>query len=61
MAIGARPATVVRLVLRQGLGLAPPASSVARCSAPLATRIVAGALYGVSVADPVAWGAAARC
>jgi macrolide transport system ATP-binding/permease protein len=59
MAIGARPATVVRLVLRQGLGLALMGLVVGSLLGAVATRIVAGALYGVSVADPIAWGAAA--
>ena len=59
MAIGARPATVVRLVLRQGLALAAVGLAIGSLLGALATRIVAGALYGVSVADPVAWGAAA--
>jgi predicted permease len=59
MAIGARPATVVRLVLRQGLGLAAAGLVCGSLLGALATRIVAGALYGVSVADPVAWGTAA--
>jgi len=59
MAIGARPGTVVRLVLRQGLGLVGVGLIVGSLLGALATRIVAGALYGVSVADPIAWGAAA--
>jgi predicted permease len=59
MAIGANPATVVRLVLRQGFGLAAVGLVFGSLLGALATRIVAGALYGVSVADPVAWGAAA--
>ena len=59
MAIGARPATVVRLVLRQGLGSGGRRPRFGSLLGALATRIVAGALYGVSVADPVAWGAAA--
>jgi predicted permease len=59
MAIGARPGTVVRLVLRQGLSLAAAGLVVGSLLGALATRIVAGALYGVSVADPIAWGAAA--
>ncbi len=59
MAIGARPATVVRLVLRRGLALAAVGLAIGSLLGALATRIVAGALYGVSVADPVAWGAAA--
>ena len=59
MAIGARPGTVVRLVLRQGLGLAAAGLVVGSLLGALATRMVAGALYGVSVADPIAWGSAA--
>jgi predicted permease len=59
MAIGARPGTVIRLVLRQGLGLAAAGLIVGSLLGALATRMVAGALYGVSVADPVAWGSAA--
>ena len=59
MAIGARPATVVRLVLRQGLRLAAVGLVVGSLLGAVATRVVAGALYGVGVADPVAWGAAA--
>ena len=59
MAIGARPGTVVRLVLRQGLGLALVGLVVGSLLGAVATRMVAGALYGVSVADPIAWGSAA--
>jgi predicted permease len=59
MAIGARPGTVVRLVLRQGLGLAGIGLVVGSLLGAVATRMVAGALYGVSVADPIAWGSAA--
>ncbi len=59
MAVGARPGTVVRLVLRQGLALVAVGLVVGALLGALATRIVAGALYGVSVADPMAWGAAA--
>ena len=59
MAIGARPGTVVKLVLRQGLALVAVGLVGGALLGALATRIVAGALYGVSVADPMAWGAAA--
>ena len=59
MAVGARPSTVVRLVLRQGLALVAVGLVVGTLLGAVATRIVAGALYGVSVADPLAWGAAA--
>ena len=59
MAVGARPGTVVRLVLRQGLALVAIGLAVGAVLGALATQIVAGMLYGVSVADPMAWGAAA--
>ena len=59
MAIGATAASVVALVLRQGLGLAVAGLAVGVLLSAAATQVVAGALYGVSVADPVAWGVAA--
>jgi predicted permease len=59
MAIGARPATVMKLVLRQGLGLAAVGLAAGAVLGAAATRIVTGALYGIGVADPVAWGVAA--
>jgi predicted permease len=59
MAIGASPGAVVMLVLRQGLGLAVAGLAAGVLLGALATRVVSGALYGVGVADPVAWGAAA--
>jgi ABC-type antimicrobial peptide transport system permease subunit len=59
MAIGARPGAVVRLVLRQGLGLAAAGLVAGSLLGAAATRVVAGALYGVGVGDPIAWGAAA--
>ena len=59
MAIGASPGAVMRLVLRQGLGLAAAGLTVGLVLGAAATRVVAGALYGVGVADPIAWGAAA--
>jgi predicted permease len=59
MAIGARPGVVVGMVLRQGLALAGAGVLVGSALAAVATRVVAGTLYGVSGADPVAWGSAA--
>jgi predicted permease len=55
MAIGARPSTVIRLVLRQGLLLAGIGLAAGSLVAAAATRIVSGALYGVGVGDPIAW------
>ncbi|HET7217417.1 MAG TPA: ABC transporter permease, partial [Vicinamibacterales bacterium] len=59
MAIGATPANVMRLVLAQGLKLAAAGLITGSLLGILATRLVAGALYGVSVTDPFAWGMAA--
>ena len=59
MAIGARPAEVLLLVVRQGLTLATIGLVAGFGLATVATQALAGALYGVSAADPVAWGSAA--
>jgi ABC-type antimicrobial peptide transport system permease subunit len=59
MAIGATPRTVIALVLRQGLALVAAGALAGAALGALGTRVVAGALYGVTVADPIAWGAAA--
>jgi predicted permease len=59
MAIGARPGVVVGMVLRQGLALAGAGLLVGSLLGAVATRVIAGTLYGVSGADPVAWGSAA--
>ena len=57
MALGARRSTVVGLVMRQGLGIAAVGLIVGSVLALGAARAVAGALYGVSFVDPIAWGA----
>ena len=59
MAVGARPGTVVRLVLRQGLKLAVAGLGAGALLGAAATYVLAGMLYGVSSADPVAWAGAA--
>ena len=63
MALGARPGTVVGLVMRQGLLVAVAGLTVG-CAltglvAVMAARMLAGVLYRVSVADPFSWAAAA--
>jgi predicted permease len=58
MALGAQPAEVVRLVLQQGLIVAAAGILVGGLLAAAAARAIAGVLYGVSAADPVAWLAA---
>ena len=58
MALGADRAQVVRLVLRQGLGLALVALGMGAVLAAALASGMAGALFGVTAADPVAWTAA---
>jgi len=55
IAIGATPRSVIALVVRQGLGLVVAGTIAGAVLASLATRVVAGALYGVGVGDPIAW------
>jgi predicted permease len=59
MALGARPGTVVRLVMQQGLLVAIAGLATGCVLAAAAARAIAGALYGVTAADPVSWLAAA--
>jgi ABC-type antimicrobial peptide transport system permease subunit len=55
MALGAKPAAVVGMVLRQGLGIAAVGVAVGAVLALGAAKAIAGALYGVSFVDPLAW------
>ena len=57
MALGARRGTVVGLILREVLLLTGGAILVTIPVAMLATRAVRSQLFGVSVADPVVYGA----
>jgi putative ABC transport system permease protein len=57
MALGARRVTVVGLILREVLMLAGGAVAVTIPVAMLATRSVRSELFGVSLADPVVYGA----
>jgi ABC-type antimicrobial peptide transport system permease subunit len=59
VALGARPATVMSLILRQGLTVALVGLAAGALLAVVATRALAGMLYGVGLADPIAWGMAA--
>jgi predicted permease len=55
MALGARPGAVLSLVMRQGLTVATVGVLLGGLLAVAATRALAGVLYGVSLADPIAW------
>jgi predicted permease len=55
MALGAAPAGVVALVLREGLGLALIGAALGLLAALAAARLLEGLLYGVSALDPVAF------
>jgi len=55
MALGANRSAVVGLVMRQGLGIAAVGVAIGTVLSLGAAKAVAGALYGVSFVDPVAW------
>lgn len=59
VALGARVADVVRLVLRRGATLALLGLAVGTLAAAGATRVVASLLYGVSPTDPLTFAAVA--
>ncbi|HZT73154.1 MAG TPA: ADOP family duplicated permease [Terriglobales bacterium] len=58
LALGARPADLARLVLRQGLRLAAAGLGAGLAAALLLARLLRGLLFGVSTADPLVLGAA---
>ena len=53
VAVGARPADVIGLVMRQGLTLAGVGLTLGLAAALAATRLIANLLYGVSATDPL--------
>jgi ABC-type antimicrobial peptide transport system permease subunit len=53
MALGARAADVVRLVLRQGLRLVIIGVAIGLSLSVAATRVLAAALFGISPTDPL--------
>ena len=55
IALGAHRGTVVRLVMRQGLVVAAAGLITGCILAVAVARLIAGALYGITAADPVAW------
>jgi predicted permease len=58
MAVGARPGSVLTLVMRQGLTLVGAGLAAGALLGIVAARALAGALYGVGAGDPAAWGIA---
>jgi predicted permease len=59
MALGARRETVMRLVLRQGLTVVAVGVGIGLVASLLVGKALAGALFGVTPADPLALGTAA--
>jgi predicted permease len=59
IALGAAPASVLQLVMRQGLGVATAGLVVGVLMAIAAAMTVSRALYGIGPADPVSWGVSA--
>ncbi len=59
MALGARGADIVRVVVRQGMLLALIGIAVGTTGALLLTRVISGLLYGVSATDPLTFAAVA--
>jgi predicted permease len=53
MALGAQQRNIVRMVLRQGLGLAITGAAVGLACALIVSYLMAGLLYGVRPADPL--------
>jgi putative ABC transport system permease protein len=59
MALGARPADLVRLVLREGAGLIGAGAVIGTLIAAAAAPLLRALLFGISAYDPVAFAAAA--
>lgn len=59
LALGARRATIVQMVLRQGLRLAAAGAAVGLIGALIVSQLMAGVLYGVKPTDPVTFAAVA--
>lgn len=53
MALGARPADVLRMILAEGLKLVAVGVAVGLAAALMLTRLLEGMVYGVSMRDPL--------
>jgi ABC-type antimicrobial peptide transport system permease subunit len=58
MALGARPAELVRLLLWSGLRLALAGCAIGMAGALVVTRVMSSAVFGVSPRDPLAFSVA---
>jgi ABC-type antimicrobial peptide transport system permease subunit len=59
MALGADRRTVLRLVLREGLGVTLTGVSIGLAAALGLSRVMAGYVYGIKSTDPLTYAAAA--
>ena len=55
MALGAAPGSVLGLIMRQGLAVTGIGAGAGLLLAAAAAKAIAGTLYTVSAADPIAW------
>ena len=53
LALGAQHASIVRMILRQGMGLAIVGAAIGLVGALIVSRLMAGLLYGVKLTDPL--------
>jgi predicted permease len=53
LALGARPGTILQMVLRQGLGLAVAGAGLGLVGSVIVSHLMAGLLYGVMPTDPL--------
>jgi putative ABC transport system permease protein len=58
VALGASRAQVLAMVMRQGLTVALVGALAGALLAAIVARALSGVIYGIGVADPIAWGGA---
>ena len=59
LALGAQRSDILRMVVRQGLGLAIAGAAVGLVCALVVSHLMAGLLYGVRPSDPLTFGSVA--